>query len=106
MSILENAIDVLEKTNDYKTIRIKTETINSDWIKIKIANSGPEISPTICDKIFDPFFTTKPTGQGTGLGLSISYQIITEKHNGKIYCDSIPNVGTELIIEIPARQIG
>jgi PAS domain S-box-containing protein len=106
MNILDNAIDVLEQTDDDKIILIQTETINSDSIRIKIANSGPEISPTICDKIFDPFFTTKPIGEGTGLGLSISYQIITEKHNGKIYCDPIINVGTELIIEIPVRQIG
>jgi two-component system, NtrC family, sensor kinase len=37
--------------------------------------------------IYEPhwhFFTTKEFGKGTGLGLAISYQIIIEKHNGKI----------------------
>jgi signal transduction histidine kinase len=55
-------------------------------------------------RIFDPFFTTKPLGKGTGLGLSISYQIIVEKHGGKLKCLSAPNQGTEFVIEIPIRQ--
>jgi two-component system, NtrC family, sensor kinase len=55
----------------------------------------------VVSKVFDPFFTTKPVGQGTGLGLSISYQIVTQQHNGKLYCNSIAGGGTEFIIEIP-----
>jgi signal transduction histidine kinase len=38
------------------------------------------------------------------LGLSISYQIITEKHKGKLYCHSTRGAGTEFMIEIPVRQ--
>ena len=104
MNILDNAIDVLDKIPDGKQIRIHTAIIRSNWIRIRIANSGPEISPTICDKVFDPFFTTKPIGKGTGLGLSISYKIITDQHGGKINCYPLPGKGTELIIEIPIRQ--
>ncbi|MGB3402551.1 MAG: PAS domain S-box protein [Microcoleaceae cyanobacterium] len=106
MNILENAIYILEKIPGDKIIMIQTETIDYNWIRIKFANSGPEISSRICDKVFDPFFTTKPTGEGTGLGLSTSYQIIIERHHGKIYCYPVPNVGTEFIIEIPVQQIG
>ncbi|MEM6404963.1 MAG: HAMP domain-containing sensor histidine kinase, partial [Cyanobacteria bacterium P01_D01_bin.116] len=54
--------------------------------------------------LFDPFFTTKKVGKGTGLGLSISYQIITGKHNGKLYCQSEVGKGTEFVIEIPVRR--
>ncbi|MDY7021519.1 MAG: ATP-binding protein, partial [Cyanobacteriota bacterium] len=50
---------------------------------------------------FDPFFTTKPIGKGTGLGLSISYQIIVDKHHGKLECDSEIGKGTKFIIQIP-----
>lgn len=56
-------------------------------------------------RLFDPFFTTKAVGKGTGLGLSISYQIITDKHNGKLYCQSEPGFGTEFVVEIPVRQV-
>ncbi|MEG3899832.1 MULTISPECIES: ATP-binding protein, partial [unclassified Microcoleus] len=59
---------------------------------------------SVKQRIFDPFFTTKPIGKGTGLGMSISYQIITEKHRGKIKCFSTPEAGTEFVIQIPIRQ--
>uniref|UniRef100_A0ACD5H5F9 ATP-binding protein n=1 Tax=Desertifilum tharense IPPAS B-1220 TaxID=1781255 RepID=A0ACD5H5F9_9CYAN len=46
-------------------------------------------------------FTTKPVGKGTGLGLSISYQIVVEKHKGKLQCFSEVGKGAEFIIAIP-----
>jgi two-component system, NtrC family, sensor kinase len=55
-------------------------------------------------QIFNPFFTTKPLGKGTGMGMSISYQIITERHNGKLEYFSTPEEGTEFTIQIPVRQ--
>ena len=61
------------------------------------------INPEVKQRIFDPFFTTKPVGEGTGLGLSISYQIVVEKHGGKLDCISAPGKGTEFIIEIPIQ---
>ncbi|NES70973.1 MAG: HAMP domain-containing histidine kinase, partial [Okeania sp. SIO2D1] len=38
------------------------------------------------------------------LGLSISYQIVVEKHGGKLLCYSQPGKGAEFIIQIPIRQ--
>ncbi|NJO44641.1 MAG: HAMP domain-containing protein [Oscillatoriales cyanobacterium RM2_1_1] len=83
------------------TIWITTEKLDSGLASIHIGDNGGGIPATIQDKIFDPFFTTKPIGQGTGLGLSTSYQIIVEKHQGQIYCNSVPGQGTEFIIDIP-----
>jgi signal transduction histidine kinase len=54
--------------------------------------------------VFNPFFTTKPVGAGKGLGLTISYQIVVEKHGGKLECVSHLGEGTELAIAIPIRQ--
>ena len=51
-----------------------------------------------------PSFTTKPVGQGTGLGLAISYQIVTEKHQGRLWYDSIPGQGTVFSLELPIDQ--
>jgi signal transduction histidine kinase len=42
-------------------------------------------------------------GSGTGLGLAISYQIVVEKHHGKLTCISVPGKGTEMIVEIPLK---
>ena len=73
-------------------------------IKIAIADNGPGIPDAVKKRLFDPFFTTKPIGKGTGMGLSISYQIVTEKHQGKIFCHSTPGQGTEFEIKIPMQQ--
>ncbi|MEM1393607.1 MAG: HAMP domain-containing sensor histidine kinase, partial [Cyanobacteria bacterium P01_H01_bin.150] len=86
-------------------ITINTELIKSNYIRISIADNGGGIPTNIQTKLFDPFFTTKEVGKGTGLGLSISYQIIVEKHRGKLYCDSKPGEGTEFVIEIPVFQL-
>ncbi|HEY9656140.1 MAG TPA: ATP-binding protein [Crinalium sp.] len=114
MNILANAIDALEEANVKRTyqevkqnpnqITIQTSIINTEWIKISIADNGMGMPEAVYKRIFDPFFTTKAVGKGTGMGMPISYQIVTEKHGGKLDCFSIPGEGTEFIIQIPARQ--
>jgi PAS domain S-box-containing protein len=114
MNILANAIDALEEYSRLpllsenrqhrSTIRIRTEKLNEDWIAIRIADSGSGIPEQVQQRLFDPFFTTKPVGKGTGLGLSISYQIVVEKHRGRLKCISALGEGTEFVIEIPLRQ--
>lgn len=112
MNILVNSIDALEdrikKNNSFNSqITINTKLIKSNFIRISIADNGSGIPTNIQHKLFDPFFTTKEIGKGTGLGLSISYQIVVEKHCGKLYCDSKPkpDKGTEFIVEIPVFQV-
>ncbi|MBD1867247.1 HAMP domain-containing histidine kinase, partial [Cyanobacteria bacterium FACHB-471] len=85
-------------------INIQTSTIDSEWIEIVISDNGIGLHKSVRNRIFDPFFTTKSIGKGTGMGMSITYQIITEKHCGKLTCFSIPGKRTEFIIQIPVRQ--
>ena len=102
MNILANAIDALENKDEEGEITIKTSLINNNqWVKISIIDNGEGIPQSIKNKIFDPFFTTKPIGKGTGMGMAISYQIIIEKHGGKLSYVSTQGKGTEFIIEIP-----
>ena len=72
-------------------------------MRIYIADNGPGMTEEVRSRIFDPFFTTKGVGKGTGLGLSISYQIVVEKHGGKLMCISAPGEGAEFVIEIPLK---
>lgn len=114
MNILSNAIYALhkrdkergkeERENQPSRIAIATQIISPNWLRISIKDNGPGISESILPRIFDPFFTTKPVGSGTGLGLAISYQIIVEKHGGKLWCTSSPGEGAEFVIEIPIKQ--
>lgn len=101
-SILSNAIEAIAQAEpEAPMIRIQTTVIDNKWVKIAILDNGIGIDSEIEAKIFDPFFTTKSIGQGKGLGLAISHQIITEYHQGKLFCKSSQNQGTEFLIEIP-----
>ena len=131
MNILVNAIDALEESyfktnalpktmnpnsspathelsqdnqNEQPTIKIRTELLDSQGVAIHMMDNGSGISEQVQQRLFDPFFTTKPIGKGTGMGMSISYQIVTERHGGKLICQSQPGQGTEFIIKIPIRQ--
>ena len=111
MNIFSNAIDALEDKamdtpcDDWTPeIRVKTEVVENDKIRVILADNGPGIPESLREKIFDPFFTTKPVGKGTGLGMSISYEIIVEKHHGTLYCERIEPEGTKFILTIPKEQ--
>lgn len=106
MNLLSNAIEALEDPllGDSRQISILTEVLNSNLISIKISDNGLGISEEVISKLFDPFFTTKDVGKGTGLGLSISYQIVVDKHRGKLSCHSTPGKGAMFVIEIPITQ--
>ncbi|BAZ37856.1 multi-sensor signal transduction multi-kinase [Calothrix sp. NIES-4101] len=115
MGILTNAIDAIEEKNaqqnlqgileNSQKIKIRTSVIDTNWIEIAIADNGIGMSDEVKQQIFNPFFTTKSVGKGTGMGMSISYQIITEKHGGKLKYFSTPNQGTEFVIQIPMGHI-
>jgi GAF domain-containing protein len=114
MNLLANAIDAIEEHNQHRTpeeikanpsrIKVATYLVNNNSVAIAISDNGPGISEEICSQLFNPFFTTKAVGKGTGLGLSISYQIVVEKHGGKLYCHSQKGESTEFVIEIPIKQ--
>ncbi|MEH1790714.1 MAG: PAS domain S-box protein [Nostoc sp.] len=105
MSLVNNTE---QRTNDqgqmtFPQIRIRT-LIQEDYVIISIADNGLGMTEEVRKRLFDPFFTTKAVGKGTGMGLSISYQIIVQKHSGKIDCSSAPGEGAEFVVMIPLKQ--
>lgn len=70
------------------------------YARIRVADTGSGIDPTIRNKIFDPYFTTKPQGKGTGLGLAVIKAII-EELNGFIVFESEVGKGTQFDILLP-----
>jgi len=108
LNILNNAIDALEsrwETSEnppfLPTIWITTAVTDRQNITIKIKDNGIGVPENIRTQLFNPFFTTKPVGKGSGLGLLTSYQIVVEKHQGKLTYQSQIGEGTEFCIEIP-----
>ncbi len=107
MNLIANAIDVYDEMNQEETksnyqIEISTEVnLDSQQVIITIQDNGHGMSEETKKQIFDHLFTTKAVGKGTGLGLSISRQIVEEKHQGKILCESKLGQGTIFTIIIP-----
>jgi signal transduction histidine kinase len=69
---------------------------SSTHLEIQCKDNGIGIPESEHERIFTPYFTTKSSG--SGIGLSVVRQII-EKHNGKIWFESTPKVGTIFYIE-------
>ncbi|MCC5898744.1 MAG: MASE1 domain-containing protein [Phormidium sp. BM_Day4_Bin.17] len=113
LNIFNNAIDALASQDNRPigtrlaappTLTITTQVNPEHYVSIKIQDNGVGMSSEVCNRIFDPFFSTKPVGSGTGLGLSMSYQIIVEKHRGKLFCESKLGQGTTFTIQLPCRR--
>ncbi|MEL7035274.1 MAG: response regulator [Cyanobacteria bacterium J06592_8] len=111
LNLLCNSIDAIESklagnTGTFKDpkIWISTQFKDEKIIEIRIKDNGTGIAPEVKNRLFEPFFTTKPVGKGSGLGLMTSYQIIVDKHHGKIDFNSVFGEGAEFIIEIPIHS--
>lgn len=74
---------------------------DGDWVEIQVSDTGCGIPEAIQHRIFEPFFTTKEVGKGTGQGLALAYDIIVNKHGGRIECTSEPGQGTAFLIRLP-----
>ncbi len=77
--------------------------LEGDRLIFEYADNGKGIPPENLSKIFEPFFTTKRGQGGTGLGLHIIYNLVTQKLNGTIICESQVDKGTRFTIEFPAK---
>jgi two-component system cell cycle sensor histidine kinase/response regulator CckA len=62
------------------------------FVQISVSDEGCGIPLEIIGNVFDPLFTTKRNG-GTGLGLAVVHQIVTN-HEGVIFVESAPDIGT------------
>ncbi|WP_199290115.1 HAMP domain-containing sensor histidine kinase, partial [Leptolyngbya sp. FACHB-36] len=72
-----------------------------EQVILEYADDGQGIPPENLSKIFEPFFTTKRGQGGSGLGLHIVYNLVTQKLDGTIQCESQPFEGTRFVIRLP-----
>lgn len=87
---------------DGGTLKVETEKIAFNRVRITFSDTGCGMSPEQVERLFEPF--SDSTTGGTGLGLSIVYQIIRD-HNGTINVRSRENEGTTITIELPTEFV-
>ncbi len=111
LNLITNARHAMVERGGPGTLTLRTRVVPAQelgqdpMIHIEVGDTGIGIPERNLRKIFNPFFTTKPIGQGTGLGLSICFGIVQE-HNGQIWAESQPGVGTRVYVALPVRQAG
>src|SRR5499427_7509517 len=82
-NLVTNAIEAMSSIGaDSRTLRLRSEEIESGECIVAIEDSGPGIEPETLKRIFEPFFTSK--SKGMGMGLSICRSII-EAHGGRLW---------------------
>ncbi len=86
---------------DTGTIGIKAE-LSKDLLRIQYSDDGAGISTKDLPHIFEPFYTSDQH-RGTGLGLNIIYNLVKQKLQGTITCESEQGEGVLFKIEVPVN---
>ncbi|CAM4470628.1 ATP-binding protein [Paenibacillus tarimensis] len=96
INVLKNAIEAMPSGGE---VNIVVEKKKRDTIAVSITDQGVGIPEEMIPKLGDPFVTGKETG--TGLGIMVSQRII-QSHHGTMDITSQVDVGTTVVITLPA----
>jgi signal transduction histidine kinase len=76
-------------------------------ILVKVKDNGIGIPQELADKLFDMNAEVQREGtdgeKSYGMGLAICKQIV-EAHNGSIWFESVPGIGTTFFVELPINE--
>ena len=96
INILRNAFQAVGVGG---TVRVRLAADEAE-ARLGIWDSAGSIPAEVLSRIFEPFFSTREGG--TGLGLATAYSIV-RAHGGNIRVSSLPQAGTEFLIQLPVR---
>ena len=100
LNLLINAAHAISEGNvEGNTIRIRTWSEREEACA-EVKDTGKGIDASSLQHIFEPFYTTNKK-TGTGLGLHIVYNLVTQKLNGTIECESEPGKGAVFAMKLP-----
>jgi CheY-like chemotaxis protein len=76
---------------------------STQYIMIRVSDTGCGMPEWVRSRIFEPFFTTKHDSGGTGLGLSVVYGAVVH-HRGLMDVESQEGVGTTFSVFLPMTE--
>jgi len=104
INLFSNAI----KYTPSGSVTVTAEVKDGGMVEVRVMDTGLGMSAEAREKLFQKFYRVRTnetsTIPGTGLGLWITKRIV-ELMKGRIYCDSIERVGTQMSVVFPAVGI-
>ena len=103
LNLFLNAIEAMPDGGELSVTGIieRPEHKKTDYLAVKISDTGVGIKKEKLSRIFERYYTTKDTG--TGLGLAVVERIISA-HNGTLKVDSTEGKGTTFTLYFPLSQ--
>ena len=81
-------------------ICIRVERDGNECLLI-VSDSGKGMGTTTRNHMYDPFFTTSRKEGGSGLGLMLVYNLVNQKLNGRIDCETTLGKGSTFTVRFP-----
>jgi len=101
-NLLLNAADAMAGIEGRpRTLRVQTEILGTDSVKLLARDSGVGLDPRSIEKLFEAFYTAK--AYGLGIGLAISRSII-ESHKGHLWATTNDGPGATFGFTIPCAS--
>jgi len=101
-NLLSNAVNYSPGDSEIKVLG----EVHEDFYQVSVEDSGIGMTPEQVEKIFDKFYRANASDDappGTGLGMTIVRDIV-EKHEGKVWVESIKGKGTIVRFTIPYKS--
>lgn len=105
--IINFITNALKYSPETKRVQVKVFHEQNNNVAVSVKDFGIGIEKKDLNRIFNRFYRVsaenEKTYAGFGIGLYLSNEII-ERHNGKIFVDSEPGVGSEFTFVLPLNQ--
>ncbi len=100
-NLIDNAAEAMQ-CSLLREMRLSTSLLDSGFVELIIADTGPGLTPEMRERLFLPYVSTKQ--RGTGLGLAIAAKIVQE-HDGTIRAEENEPTGAKFIVELRPASI-
>ena len=101
-NLIKNALDALAGAGG--RIQVEAAALGERRVEVRVADTGPGVSPAVRARIFEPGVSTKKGGWG--VGLSLARRIVEDVHGGRLLLQpTAPGErGATFVMQLPAAR--